>query len=730
MARDSLISRSKCGPLRRTTAAAWPLAASVAVFCASQPASALAHKPAGGHHGAGKKHHAAAAAKHQDRAPGPRIIIGTQGTTDGNVPAPLAPEIARTKEALDLIRKRKFTDAASLVGAIDDPVAQKLVEWVFLRSSDNPAGFNRYAAFIQANPDWPGMPQLRRRAEAWLWQEHQDAATVRRFVGDQPAGMMGRLAIARVQLAEGDKTGAGDVVRSLWHSAEMSSELEGALVKSFGDQLTADDYQQRMDRRIGAKDFTGAMRAAQHLGASHVAIVKACEAAEGGSSKAKSLLEAIGSDTPDLGYRLCRLHWLIAQNQLAAAATLVTDSKSEQLKAQDTDEWWREARLLARKLLDSGDAQTAYRVVTAAAVPANPYYAAEYHFTAGWIALRFLDDPAKALLHFAHVDDGSNDPIVLARAAYWRGRAAEAANDTERMTAEYQTAATHPTAYYGQLARARLGLAEIASRATPLPTEGAQTELLHAAEILYATGELDLVLAFITDVAETNGNVATLAGLGELTARYHDAQAMLVLGKTALARGLPVDRYAFPKVGIPSYAAIAPPIDEAIVYAIARTESGFDQRDASPANAVGLMQVTPEAGRDTAKRFKVSYDWRRMVSDPVYNTQMGAAEISALFREYAGSYVMTFAGYNAGRGRVRQWVAQHGDPRDPKIDAVDWVERIPLAESRNYVERVMENLEIYAARMGASVATVEPNLHKAATLVRSRRPVLVDAIRD
>jgi soluble lytic murein transglycosylase len=204
---------------------------------------------------------------------------------------------------------------------------------------------------------------------------------------------------------------------------------------------------------------------------------------------------------------------------------------------------------------------------------------------------------------------------------------------------------------------------------------------------------------------------------------------MLVLGKTALARGLAMERYAFPEIGVPSYSPIAPPIDQCMVYSIVRTESAFDQRDTSPANAVGLMQVTPEAGRDTAQRFGVTYDWKRLVSDPVYNTQMGVAEVSALFKEYTGSYIMTFAGYNAGRGRVRQWVAQHGDPRNPKIDAVDWVERISLAETRNYVQRVMENLQVYAARFGASVATVEPNLHKAMTTNNSPvKPTFVDAV--
>jgi soluble lytic murein transglycosylase len=261
--------------------------------------------------------------------------------------------------------------------------------------------------------------------------------------------------------------------------------------------------------------------------------------------------------------------------------------------------------------------------------------------------------------------------------------------------------------------------------------DGAENDLLHAADTLYAIGEFGLALSFVSDFAEASRDVATLNGLGQLTARYNDAQAMLAIGKTALARGVPLEWYAFPKIGVPSYSPVAPPIDLSMAYAIVRTESAFDQRDTSPAKAVGLMQVTPEAGRDTAKRFAVAYDWKRLVSDPVYNMQMGAAEISALFSEYAGSYIMTFAGYNAGRGRVRQWVAQHGDPRDPKVDAVDWVERIPLAETRNYVQRVMENLLIYDAHFRFGITAVEPNLHRATTIEQPAQPAsLVESIPD
>jgi len=215
------------------------------------------------------------------------------------------------------------------------------------------------------------------------------------------------------------------------------------------------------------------------------------------------------------------------------------------------------------------------------------------------------------------------------------------------MRADYEAAARYGTAYYGQLARARLGLdrIELRSPLQPDPSNGPalSDELVRAADMLYELGERDVVRNFVADLAEQSADVAALVALGELTARRNDAPAMLQIGKTALARGLALDLYAFPTIGVPQHSPVGPEIDRSVVYSVARTESAFDQRDTSPAKAVGLMQVTPAAGgRDTAKRFGVTYDWDRMVSDPVYNTQMGAAELSALLREYRGCHIMTF----------------------------------------------------------------------------------------
>ena len=620
---------------------------------------------------------------------------------------PLSGDLAAVRDAIDLARKAKTNEATAIQKTIGDPAARKLVEWFILRHPDADANFGRYAAFITDSPGWPSMGLMRKRAEARLWQERSDAATVRNFVGDQPTSPKGRFALARVLLAEGDRDGAASLVRQTWRSDELLEHSEAEAFELFHDLLTREDHRARMDKRIGAKDLSGAQRVAQRLGSDQVLIVKACAA---NGDKALDLLNAVAAAArSDLGYTLCRIRWMVRHDRIDEATRLMLAAASETMAFQDTDEWWRERRSLARKLLDQSKFEAAYQLVRDAALPASEHYRADFHFMCGWIALRYRNDPETARGHFAHIDDGSANPIVLARANYWRGRVAEAIGENDAMRASYEAAARYPTAYYGQLARAKLGLDRIELR-VPAPANPADDisladERVRAADMLYALGERDVVLYFVADLAEQSTDVAVLAALAELTGRRNDARAMLQIGKPALARGLALDHYAFPTIGIPAHSPIGPEIERSVIYSVARTESAFDQRDRSSANAVGLMQVTPEAGRDTARRFGVAYDWDQMVSDPVYNTQMGAAELSALLKEYAGSHIMTFAGYNAGRGRVRDWVKLYGDPRDPNVDSVDWVERIPLSETRNYVQRVMENLQVYRVRFdnGASV---------------------------
>jgi soluble lytic murein transglycosylase len=613
----------------------------------------------------------------------------------------LTGDLAVLKDVIDLQRHGKTGDATDSEKKLADPAARKLAEWFILRHPDSEANFSRYAVFIADNPDWPGVTLLRRRAEARLWDDKVDAATVHAFTSDHPSTAKGRLALARVLLGEGNRDGAKALVQAAYRSEDLSERTESDVLDAFRDLLGRDDDQARMDRRIGAKDLSAAMRAAHRLGDDAMSIVKACSAVKGNDDKAADRLDSVAADArQDLGYLLCRAQWLMRKDKIAEAARLVLSAPKQTMAQQDTDEWWRLRRMLARKLLDQGDVKGAYEIVREAALPASENYRSDSHFMRGWIALRYLGDARTALEHFALVDEGCVNPTTVARANYWRGRTEEVLGNKEAMRSDYEEAARHTTAYYGQLARAKLGLDTIDLRTPPHAEQAGDSAnaIVRAVEMLYAVGERDTALYFVADLAEDSTDVATLSAVAEATGRHDDAHAMLELGKTALARGLAVDHYAFPTIGIPQHSPIGPAIDRSIIYSVARTESAFNQRDRSSASAVGLMQVTPEAGRDTAKRFGVEYDWDRLVSDPVYNTQMGAAELSALLAEYRGSYLMTFAGYNAGRGRVRDWIKAHGDPRDSDVDPVDWVERIPFSETRNYVQRVMENLLVYQHR--------------------------------
>jgi soluble lytic murein transglycosylase len=228
------------------------------------------------------------------------------------------------------------------------------------------------------------------------------------------------------------------------------------------------------------------------------------------------------------------------------------------------------------------------------------------------------------------------------------------------------------------------------------------SDLVRAAELLYAIEARDLAWTMLADLGDKSTDIATLAVLSELTAKYRDARGMLLLGKLALARGYALDHAAFPTLGVPDYTPIGPPVEPALVYSIVRQESWFNPKTVSTANALGLMQVTPAAGKYIAGKFKATFDQKRLLSDMSYNVQFGSAELGDVIKDYRGSYIMAFAAYNAGRGRVREWLAKYGDPRDPKVDPIDWVERIPFSETRNYVQRVMENVQVYRVRFGGT----------------------------
>jgi soluble lytic murein transglycosylase len=632
-----------------------------------------------------------------------------------------AMEIAAVKRALDHVRGGRQSDAGEIRNSISDTVAKKLIDWAMLRSDSSSADFARYVAFIAANPGWPSIVTLRRKAEAQLFQSSPEPATVRAFFGDtKPLSAKGRLALARALLAQGDRNGAAALVREVWRNDALTPDVEARVTSQFGEMLTRADHKARMDRRLYEPDDPdGGVRAATLLGGHEPLIAKARLAMlkKGGDKKALDAVPAAARN--DIGYKFARIQMLRRGDHIAEATELMRSVPALDA-SHDLDEWWVERRLLARKLLDENDAKNAYLVARDATPPSRDNYRAEHQFTAGWIALRYLNDPATALAHFNKVGEGQDNPLALARASYWMGRAAEALKRPHEARAYYEAAARYPTAYYGQIARAKAGLGEIGinpppARSAEQRARGNQLEVVRAVALLYSVDARDLVNTMMADLGDKCDDIDALVALSDLAAKYEDPRGMLLVGKLALARGYPLDHAAFPTAGLPSYTAIGPEVEPALVYSIARQESWFNPKTVSSANAMGYMQVTPAAGKYIAKKFNVTYDQGRLLNDNVYNLQMGAAELGDVIKDYRGSYILAFVAYNAGRGRVRDWVSRFGDPRDPKVDPIDWVERIPFAETRNYVQRVMENVQVYRARFGGgSRLLIEADLRRGA----------------
>ncbi len=624
------------------------------------------------------------------------------------------------EDVIELVRNKKPADATQRLASIADPVARKLAEWIILRSDDNGASSERYRAFLTDNPSWPSQGLLRRRGEGALWDDKRDDAFVLAFFGnDQPVSAKGKFMLARAMLARGDRKNAERLVRDAWRTDSFSSDTEETALDQFGSLLNGGDFKTRMEMLLYTGDNAeSGTRAAKRLGAGHVAIVKARIAVRKKASNAKALLDAVPKDLQSEPlYIFSRVQWLRREEKFPEAAQVMQTAPRDPARLVNADEWWIERRLLARKLMDIGDHRNAYIVARDAGLPARDIYKTEQEFTAGWIALRFLNDPNLAAQHFARIGVDSVNPTALARAGYWQGRAAEAAGRSQEARTAYESAAAQSTSYYGQLARAKLKLPQIALNDVPGRSRtGDRLEVVRAIELLYALDERDIATPIFAEMGE-RADMDALLALCELALRNNDARAMLMVGKAALNRGMPFDYYAYPVSGIPPYKEIGPEVEKAIVFAIARQESAFNPTVVSPANAYGLMQVTAGAGKYVTKKYGATFDLNKLKTDPAYNAMLGAAELGALTDDYRGSYVMTFAGYNAGRGSVRKWVERYGDPRDPKVDTVDWVEQIPFAETRNYVQRIMENVQVYRARFGGtSKLMIEADLRRGSSV--------------
>jgi soluble lytic murein transglycosylase len=642
------------------------------------------------------------------------------GTSSNRSSGNTSAEGSEIRVALDHVRRGRTAEATAARNAIADPVGRKLIEWAILRSDNNTVSdSDRYIAFARDNPTWPSIAVIRRRGEAGLWEGRASAGEMRAALGTgNPTSAKGKLAAARIRLDAGDRAGATTIVRETWRNDQMGESLEREVLETFGSLLTPADHRARMDDRLNDEDFDGAARAASRVGGAAPAIVRAREAVHRKQANAGALLEAVPQAArKDPAFIFARAQWLRRQERGREAAPLLAQADP---RAGNNEEWWDERRSLVRRLLDENDPAKAYQV--AAGNSAKDYRSViEAEFLAGWIALRFLNRPQDAARHFTKLMETGKTPVTESRALYWLGRARQAAGDQAGAARAFQQAGRYTATFYGQLARDKSGLNDLPIR-SPAAVSGSdraafqRLEVIRALDMLYDADARDMTLTFHADMVRRFEREQDFALLADVASRNRDARALVMIGKAANQKGLPFDSVAWPTFGLPDYTPLGPDAGKAVAYAIARQESEFNMRTLSSANAMGLMQITPTAGRYMARKFGFEYSENRIRTDAEHNTAVGAVQIGDLLRTYDGSLILSFAAYNAGQGRVRDWIAKYGDPRQPNVDPIDWIERIPFAETRNYVQRVMENLQVYRVRFGqSSRLTIEADLKRGAT---------------
>jgi soluble lytic murein transglycosylase len=593
----------------------------------------------------------------------------------------------------------QFGKAEEIADTAGDKLPLKIIRWLDLLRPEAGHSFAEVAAFIGANPDWPHQARLRARAEETIGAV-PDAVLRAWFAQHKPVTALARLKQAEFTAADGHAEEAQKQVREAWINGDFSGADEQLILSRFSDTIRTEDFVARLDRLLWDGKTADAERLLPRVpedwrlvADARMKLADSAKNAEAAVARVPAALQ----NTPGLLFE--RMRWR-RRNEADDASVLEIFDQAKELGRPER--WWPDRQLLARHLLEQNAPARAYKLITAHGLTDGPSLA-DAEFTAGWIALRFFHDPPTAYSHFNRLYQAGKLPLTLSRAAYWTGRAADALGQPDVALGWYEKAAVFTTTYYGQLAGAMPNVPPPA-KPEPEPKASAQElqafnkkETVRAVRILAQIGEDDRLKVFLGSLSENAAVPSEHAMVADLAEEIGRPDLGVLAAKRASYAGVSLLRAGYPVVSMPLNAGA----EQALLLALTRQESAFDPRAVSLAGARGLMQLMPATAKTVAtKILQMPYREASLTGDGTYNVTLGQAYMDSLLANFNGSYLLSIAAYNAGPGRVRQWIDAFGDPRSPDVDAVDWVEQIPIAETRNYVQRVLENLQVYRLRIG------------------------------
>ena len=620
----------------------------------------------------------------------PSSVRATDGPIAGIVPRPLS-------SALDAARDGEWEKAAQLASR-DGPAAESYIEWVRLRSGRGTP--QEVLDFLASHAHWPGLDYLRRQNEE-AFVEADDGQVLEFFQNTSPQTGLGALRHARALDAAGEIGAAQAGIVLAWRTLDLDETTHDAFLQRYRSLLQP-HHGARLSHAIWEDRTQDVRRMLRLVGGDQEKLAEARLALQDDNNNVDALIEAVPEalrDDPGLAYD--RYVWRVRKNRNDDAKELLRSQSQIAGGLGFPEKWSNLRRSYARGEMRSGDPAVAYELASTHQLTEGGAFA-DLEFLSGYLLLRYLDDPVRALEHFNRLEAGVQTPISLGRAGYWRGRALEALNRPDDAMAAYREGARHQTSFYGLLAAEKANIPSDSSLSGQVEgphwrdTALVDSDLREAVMLLRSAGLEYEAERFLKHMAET-ATMDELLALGRMVEEAGDPHLQVMLGKAAASRGVVIERH---------YYALHPliemelPVAQEMALAIARRESEFDPAVTSPVGARGLMQLMPRTALEMGRKVGDSDDVSGRLGYWAYNAKLGSAYLAQLAEEFDGNVMLVSVGYNAGPSRATRWSELFGDPRSGDVDPVDWVEHIPFRETRNYVQRVAESLPVYRARLG------------------------------
>lgn len=615
-----------------------------------------------------------------------------------HVPPPRRPGFDRAQAPVfRAIQLGEWARAYALAAQSGDPVLPKFVSWVRFSTRGERADFDEITDFIAAHPDWPLQRDMRVSSEDALNERVSGARVLAWFAKHPPLTPKGALYLAEALLRNGETARAHDLIRRAWIDHNFDQSSEKMFYSRFRGVLRVEDHEKRLDRLLWDGRSWEARRVQRRIKTGYAAVAEArmrLRAYSGSVDWAIRRVPKELTDDPGLNYE--RARWRRRKNRDDEAIAALKALPKELLRPALV---WREQGILARRMLRKGEISAAYDLAKHHRQTSGESFA-DAEFLAGFIALRFLKEPKAALGHFNRLFDAVNYPVSKSRGAYWAGRAAESAGDKAAARQWYERGAAYITTFYGQLSAARVASdGGHAMPETPAISNGeaaayARREVVHAARLAARSLDRDHLKVFIRQLVSLAKTPAEHAMAVAIAVDAGRTDVAVTAAKDSLKDGVHLISAGWPRA-VPTINRRG--VEPSAVLGLMRQESSFNPEAVSWAGARGLMQLMPATANTVAKRVGLPYSRERLLTDPGYNVAIGTAYFSEVLSDFSGSYVLALGAYNAGPGRVRRWLRDNGDFRRGEIDVIDWIEMVPVSETRDYIQRVLENVQVYRA---------------------------------